>query len=148
MKFIKCRAELIKIANEVALSPGEYSQMKPLVMVETWEDPVFWNRDYNVTCVSLITAFCLLGYFWTPKALYDQLQSLTGISQRDYTQYYDHISKQREEICRSIQEFFKKHIQYKFLDEDCKYLKTSINKGTMGKGRRVLWKFFKYVVHA
>ncbi|KAM4901742.1 translation initiation factor eIF2 assembly protein isoform 2-T2 [Sylvia borin] len=43
---------------------------------------------------------------------------LLGISQRDYTQYYDHISKQHEEICRSIQEFFKKHIQYKFLDED------------------------------
>ncbi|XP_054044573.1 cell division cycle protein 123 homolog isoform X3 [Rissa tridactyla] len=43
---------------------------------------------------------------------------LIGISQRDYTQYYDHISKQHEEICRSIQEFFEKHIQYKFLDED------------------------------
>ncbi|XP_055664222.1 cell division cycle protein 123 homolog isoform X4 [Falco peregrinus] len=43
---------------------------------------------------------------------------LIGISQRDYTQYYDHISKQHEDICRSIQEFFKKHIQYKFLDED------------------------------
>ncbi|KAM9029242.1 translation initiation factor eIF2 assembly protein [Ara ararauna] len=43
---------------------------------------------------------------------------LLGVSQRDYTQYYDHISKQHEEICRSIQEFFKKHIQYKFLDED------------------------------
>uniref|UniRef100_A0A8C6YS83 Translation initiation factor eIF2 assembly protein n=1 Tax=Nothoprocta perdicaria TaxID=30464 RepID=A0A8C6YS83_NOTPE len=48
---------------------------------------------------------------------------LIGISQRDYTQYYDHISKQHEEICRSIQEFFKRNIQYKFLDEDCKYLK-------------------------
>ncbi|NXU52722.1 CD123 protein, partial [Turnix velox] len=43
---------------------------------------------------------------------------LIGISQRDYTQYYDHISKQHEEICRSIQDFFQKHIQYKFLDED------------------------------
>ncbi|KAM6437236.1 translation initiation factor eIF2 assembly protein [Liasis olivaceus] len=43
---------------------------------------------------------------------------LIGISQRDYTQYYEHISKQKEEICRCIQEFFKKHIQYKFLDED------------------------------
>uniref|UniRef100_A0A8B9P391 Translation initiation factor eIF2 assembly protein n=1 Tax=Apteryx owenii TaxID=8824 RepID=A0A8B9P391_APTOW len=43
---------------------------------------------------------------------------LIGISQRDYTQYYDHISKQHEEICRSIQEFFKRNIQYKFLDED------------------------------
>lgn len=53
---------------------------------------------------------------------YNYLKFLTGISQRDYTQYYDHISKQHEEICRSIQEFFKKHIQYKFLDEDCKYL--------------------------
>ncbi|XP_005252695.1 translation initiation factor eIF2 assembly protein isoform X1 [Homo sapiens] len=43
---------------------------------------------------------------------------LIGISQRDYTQYYDHISKQKEEIRRCIQDFFKKHIQYKFLDED------------------------------
>uniref|UniRef100_A0A8C6DS11 Translation initiation factor eIF2 assembly protein n=1 Tax=Moschus moschiferus TaxID=68415 RepID=A0A8C6DS11_MOSMO len=43
---------------------------------------------------------------------------LIGVSQRDYTQYYDHISKQKEEICRCIQDFFKKHIQYKFLDED------------------------------
>ncbi|XP_023617727.1 cell division cycle protein 123 homolog isoform X3 [Myotis lucifugus] len=43
---------------------------------------------------------------------------LIAISQRDYTQYYDHISKQKEEICRCIQGFFKKHIQYKFLDED------------------------------
>uniref|UniRef100_A0ACB8FQS8 Uncharacterized protein n=1 Tax=Sphaerodactylus townsendi TaxID=933632 RepID=A0ACB8FQS8_9SAUR len=43
---------------------------------------------------------------------------LIGISQRDYTQYYEHISKQKEEICRCIQEFFRKHIQYKFLDED------------------------------
>ncbi|EHB07535.1 Cell division cycle protein 123-like protein [Heterocephalus glaber] len=43
---------------------------------------------------------------------------LIGISQRDYTQYYDHISKRKEEICRCIQDFFRKHIQYKFLDED------------------------------
>ncbi|XP_053261671.1 cell division cycle protein 123 homolog isoform X3 [Podarcis raffonei] len=43
---------------------------------------------------------------------------LIGISQRDYTQYYEHISKQKEEICRLTQEFFKKHIQYKFFDED------------------------------
>uniref|UniRef100_A0A0B8RRB4 Translation initiation factor eIF2 assembly protein n=1 Tax=Philothamnus irregularis TaxID=1899461 RepID=A0A0B8RRB4_9SAUR len=43
---------------------------------------------------------------------------LIAISQRDYTQYYEHISKQKEEICRCIQDFFTKHIQYKFLDED------------------------------
>ncbi|KAH0616438.1 hypothetical protein JD844_027531 [Phrynosoma platyrhinos] len=43
---------------------------------------------------------------------------LIGISQRDYTQHYEHISKQKEEICTCIQEFFKKHIQYKFFDED------------------------------
>uniref|UniRef100_A0A8D0L9X1 Translation initiation factor eIF2 assembly protein n=1 Tax=Sphenodon punctatus TaxID=8508 RepID=A0A8D0L9X1_SPHPU len=43
---------------------------------------------------------------------------LIGISQRDYTQYYEHISKQKEKICRCIQEFFKKHIQYKFFNED------------------------------
>lgn len=46
---------------------------------------------------------------------------LPGISQRDYTQYYDHISKQKEEIRRCIQDFFTEHIQYKFLDEDCEY---------------------------
>ncbi|KAK7823900.1 hypothetical protein U0070_020571, partial [Myodes glareolus] len=46
---------------------------------------------------------------------------LIGISQRDYTQYYDHISKQKEEIRRCIQDFFTEHIQYKFLDEDCEY---------------------------
>lgn len=82
-----------------------------------------------------------------PKALCNHLKLLTGISQRDYTQYYDHISKQHEEICRSIQEFFKKHIQYKFLDEDCKYLKPSINKGATGRGRKMFIKVFKYLLH-
>ncbi|KAM6985662.1 translation initiation factor eIF2 assembly protein [Aplochiton taeniatus] len=43
---------------------------------------------------------------------------LIAISQRDYTQYYQHISKQEEQISQSIQEFFSQHIQYKFLDED------------------------------
>ncbi|XP_033888054.2 cell division cycle protein 123 homolog isoform X1 [Acipenser ruthenus] len=43
---------------------------------------------------------------------------LIGISQRDYTQYYDHISKQEDDTCRSIQDFFQENIQYKFLDED------------------------------
>ncbi|XP_072257871.1 translation initiation factor eIF2 assembly protein [Pyxicephalus adspersus] len=43
---------------------------------------------------------------------------LIGISQRDYTQYYDHICKQKGDIQGAIQEFFKKHIQYNFLDED------------------------------
>lgn len=73
----------------------------------------------------LIAAFFSDWLFCMPRVLhnYNYLQFLTGVSQRDYTQYYDHISKQHEEICRSIQEFFKKHIQYKFLDEDCKYLK-------------------------
>ncbi|PIO29517.1 hypothetical protein AB205_0174850, partial [Aquarana catesbeiana] len=47
---------------------------------------------------------------------------LIGISQRDYTQYYDHICKQKEDIQRSIQKFFQKNIQYNFFDEDCKYL--------------------------
>lgn len=83
-----------------------------------------------------------------PKALHNQLTLLTGISQRDYTQYYDHISKQHEEICRSIQEFFKKHIQYKFLDEDCKYVKASVNKGSMGEGKRIFVKVFEYLLHA
>uniref|UniRef100_A0A8C8FV92 Translation initiation factor eIF2 assembly protein n=1 Tax=Oncorhynchus tshawytscha TaxID=74940 RepID=A0A8C8FV92_ONCTS len=43
---------------------------------------------------------------------------LIGISQRDYTQYYHHISKQEAQICHSIQEFFSQHVQYHFLDED------------------------------
>ncbi|XP_014008645.1 cell division cycle protein 123 homolog isoform X1 [Salmo salar] len=43
---------------------------------------------------------------------------LIGISQRDYTQYYHHISKQEAQICHSIQEFFSQHVQYQFLDED------------------------------
>ncbi|KAG7456286.1 hypothetical protein MATL_G00250190 [Megalops atlanticus] len=43
---------------------------------------------------------------------------LIGISQRDYTQYYQHISKQRGDICRAIHDFFRDHVQYKFLDED------------------------------
>ncbi|KAE8616538.1 hypothetical protein XENTR_v10008831 [Xenopus tropicalis] len=43
---------------------------------------------------------------------------LIGISQRDYTQYYDHISKQKEEIRKSIQYFFQEHIQYNFPNED------------------------------
>ncbi|XP_066561131.1 translation initiation factor eIF2 assembly protein [Amia ocellicauda] len=43
---------------------------------------------------------------------------LIGISQRDYTQHYDHVSKQEEDISRSLQDFFKDNIQYKFLDED------------------------------
>ncbi|XP_055970485.1 cell division cycle protein 123 homolog [Sorex fumeus] len=43
---------------------------------------------------------------------------LIGVSQRDYTQHYEHISKQKDEIIQGIQDFFQKHIQYKFLDED------------------------------
>ncbi|TMS02807.1 Cell division cycle protein 123-like protein, partial [Larimichthys crocea] len=43
---------------------------------------------------------------------------LIAISQRDYTQYYQHILKQEEQICHAIQEFFSQHIQYKFPDED------------------------------
>lgn len=98
-------------------------------------------------CMCVITTFCLVGFFCMPEALYNELKLLTGISQRDYTQYYDHISKQHEEICRSIQEFFEKHIQYKFLDEDCKYLKASISEGSMGEGKRMFMKVFKYVLH-
>ncbi|XP_030635427.1 translation initiation factor eIF2 assembly protein [Chanos chanos] len=43
---------------------------------------------------------------------------LIGISQRDYTQHYQHISKQEASISSSIQEFFRDHIQYQFPDED------------------------------
>lgn len=77
--------------------------------------------------------FSVCLFVFTSKVVHNLLKFLTGISQRDYTQYYDHISTQCEEICRSIQEFFKKHIQYKFLDEDCKYLNTSIMGTWAGK---------------
>uniref|UniRef100_A0A8C9ZH41 Translation initiation factor eIF2 assembly protein n=1 Tax=Sander lucioperca TaxID=283035 RepID=A0A8C9ZH41_SANLU len=43
---------------------------------------------------------------------------LIAISQRDYTQYYQHVWKQEEQICHAIQGFFSQHIQYNFLDED------------------------------
>uniref|UniRef100_A0A665U5H6 Translation initiation factor eIF2 assembly protein n=1 Tax=Echeneis naucrates TaxID=173247 RepID=A0A665U5H6_ECHNA len=43
---------------------------------------------------------------------------LIAISQRDYTQYYQHILKQEEQISQVIQDFFNEHIQYNFLDED------------------------------
>uniref|UniRef100_A0A7N8YM37 Translation initiation factor eIF2 assembly protein n=1 Tax=Mastacembelus armatus TaxID=205130 RepID=A0A7N8YM37_9TELE len=43
---------------------------------------------------------------------------LIAISQRDYTQFYQHILKQEEQTCQAIQEFFSQHIQYNFLDED------------------------------
>ncbi|KAF1372542.1 hypothetical protein PFLUV_G00266580 [Perca fluviatilis] len=43
---------------------------------------------------------------------------LIAISQRDYTQYYQHVWKQEEQICHAIQAFFSQHIQYNFLDED------------------------------
>ncbi|KAJ8384335.1 hypothetical protein AAFF_G00205880 [Aldrovandia affinis] len=43
---------------------------------------------------------------------------LIAISQRDYTQYYYHISKQQGDISHSILDFFNNHVQYKFLDED------------------------------
>uniref|UniRef100_A0A8C3AJC5 Translation initiation factor eIF2 assembly protein n=1 Tax=Cyclopterus lumpus TaxID=8103 RepID=A0A8C3AJC5_CYCLU len=43
---------------------------------------------------------------------------LIAISQRDYTQHYQHLLKQEEHILHAVQEFFSQHIQYKFLDED------------------------------
>ncbi|KAA8579963.1 hypothetical protein FQN60_005498 [Etheostoma spectabile] len=43
---------------------------------------------------------------------------LIAISQRDYTQYYQHVWKQEDQICHAIQGFFSQHIQYNFLDED------------------------------
>ncbi|OCT89215.1 hypothetical protein XELAEV_18017833mg [Xenopus laevis] len=55
---------------------------------------------------------------------------IIGISQRDYTQYYDHISKQKEEIHKSIQYFFQEHIQYNFPDEDFVF---DIYKDSQGK---------------
>uniref|UniRef100_A0A7N8X6Q0 Translation initiation factor eIF2 assembly protein n=1 Tax=Mastacembelus armatus TaxID=205130 RepID=A0A7N8X6Q0_9TELE len=47
---------------------------------------------------------------------------LIAISQRDYTQFYQHILKQEEQTCQAIQEFFSQHIQYNFLDEDCDFM--------------------------
>ena len=44
-----------------------------------------------------------------------------GISQRDYTQHYQHIYNQQDQICSAILDFFQQHVQYKFLDEDCEY---------------------------
>ncbi|XP_075455604.1 translation initiation factor eIF2 assembly protein [Ascaphus truei] len=55
---------------------------------------------------------------------------LIGISQRDYTQYYDHVWKQKEDIRSSIQDFFREHIQYNFLDEDYVF---DIYKDSQGK---------------
>ncbi|XP_075868254.1 translation initiation factor eIF2 assembly protein isoform X3 [Nelusetta ayraudi] len=43
---------------------------------------------------------------------------LIAISQRDYTQYYQHILKQEEQLCQAVQDFFSQHVQYKFPDED------------------------------
>uniref|UniRef100_A0A672H449 Translation initiation factor eIF2 assembly protein n=1 Tax=Salarias fasciatus TaxID=181472 RepID=A0A672H449_SALFA len=43
---------------------------------------------------------------------------LIAISQRDYTQYYQHILKQEEQIRQAIGDFFSQHVQYNFLDED------------------------------
>uniref|UniRef100_A0A9J8BWZ0 Translation initiation factor eIF2 assembly protein n=2 Tax=Cyprinus carpio TaxID=7962 RepID=A0A9J8BWZ0_CYPCA len=41
-----------------------------------------------------------------------------AISQRDYTQHYQHIAKQEASISSSILGFFRDHIQYRFPDED------------------------------
>ncbi|XP_026778440.3 cell division cycle protein 123 homolog isoform X1 [Pangasianodon hypophthalmus] len=43
---------------------------------------------------------------------------LIGISQRDYTQHYQHISKQEASISSSIQQFFREHIQHQFPNDD------------------------------
>lgn len=43
---------------------------------------------------------------------------LIAISQRDYTQHYQHISKQEANISSSILQFFRDHIQHQFPDED------------------------------
>uniref|UniRef100_A0A3B3XBS9 Translation initiation factor eIF2 assembly protein n=1 Tax=Poecilia mexicana TaxID=48701 RepID=A0A3B3XBS9_9TELE len=43
---------------------------------------------------------------------------LIAVSQRDYTQYYQHILKQEQHISQAIQDFFSQHVQYRFLDED------------------------------
>lgn len=46
----------------------------------------------------------------------------TGISQRDYTQHYQHISKQEASISSSIQQFFRENIQHQFPNDDCESL--------------------------
>lgn len=47
------------------------------------------------------------------------LRDPAAVSQRDYTQYYQHILKQEQHISQAIQDFFSQHVQYRFLDEDC-----------------------------
>ncbi|XP_026523429.1 cell division cycle protein 123 homolog [Notechis scutatus] len=91
-----------------------------------WSAPrdAYWIAMNNsLKCNSLSDIFLLLksSDFITrdfTQPIIMKIICLPGISQRDYTQYYEHISKQKEEICRCIQDFFTKHIQYKFLDED------------------------------
>ncbi|KAF7693816.1 cell division cycle protein 123 homolog [Silurus meridionalis] len=43
---------------------------------------------------------------------------LIGISQRDYTQHYQHIFKQEAGISSSIQLFFREHVQHRFPNDD------------------------------
>ncbi|XP_072097931.1 translation initiation factor eIF2 assembly protein isoform X1 [Mobula birostris] len=43
---------------------------------------------------------------------------LIGITQRDHTQYYNHVCSQEANILSSIIDFFKAKVQYKFPDED------------------------------
>lgn len=47
--------------------------------------------------------------------------SHSAVSQRDHTQYYQHILKQEEQICQAVEAFFSQHVQYNFLDEDCEF---------------------------
>ncbi|XP_008314381.1 translation initiation factor eIF2 assembly protein [Cynoglossus semilaevis] len=43
---------------------------------------------------------------------------LIAISQRDYTQFYQHILKQEQQIRQALQDFFSQHVQFRFPGED------------------------------
>lgn len=63
----------------------------------------------------------MLDFFFFLWGRHDPVSDLgfTGISQRDYTQHYQHISKQEASISSSIQQFFREHVQHQFPNDDC-----------------------------
>ncbi|TWW64458.1 Cell division cycle protein 123 -like protein [Takifugu flavidus] len=71
-----------------------------------------------VVVVVVVSALCLSNYTIQLELHSRRLALLPAVSQRDYTQYYQHILKQEEQICQAVEAFFSQHIQYNFLDED------------------------------
>uniref|UniRef100_A0A8C6PHU9 Translation initiation factor eIF2 assembly protein n=1 Tax=Nothobranchius furzeri TaxID=105023 RepID=A0A8C6PHU9_NOTFU len=78
-----------------------------------------WSDDETTTTVTLVlrkwSELIPGGEF----RCFVKENKLIAISQRDYTQYYQHILTQEQNISHAIQDFFSQHIQYHFLDEDC-----------------------------